>query len=90
MAYRPITPADTPCIKDMAMAADKERNMEINETPLPQILTSNELAEVLKISRAYAYQLMRTQQIRSVKIGRSLRVLRQDLDDFLKKSTWPK
>lgn len=64
--------------------------MEINETPLPQILTANELAEVLKISRAYAYQLMRTQQIRSVKIGRSLRVLRQDLDDFLKKSTWPK
>jgi len=60
--------------------------MEIKEAPLPQILTAEEVAEALKISRAYAYQLMRTQQIRSVKIGRSIRVLREDLDEFIKTS----
>jgi excisionase family DNA binding protein len=70
----------------MAMSADKENNMEFNETPLPQIMTANEVAKVLKISRAFAYQLMRTQQIRSIKMGRSIRVVKDDLDDFIKMS----
>jgi excisionase family DNA binding protein len=71
----------------MTMSPDKENDMEFNETPLPQIMTADEVAEVLRISRAFAYQLMRTQQIRSIKMGRSIRVVKDDLDDFIKTGT---
>lgn len=68
----------------------KENIMDIQHNDLPQILTASEVANVLKISRAFAYQLMRTQQIRTVNIGRAVRVLREDLADFIKKSAPPK
>jgi excisionase family DNA binding protein len=64
--------------------------MDIQHNNLPQILTAREVANVLKISRAFAYQLMRTQQIRTVNIGRAVRVLREDLADFINKSAPPK
>ena len=64
--------------------------MDIQHNNLPQILTASEVANVLKISRAFAYQLMRTQQIRTVNIGRAVRVLREDLADFINKSAPPK
>jgi excisionase family DNA binding protein len=64
--------------------------MDIQHNDLPQILTAREVANALKISRAFAYQLMRTQQIRTVNIGRAVRVLREDLADFINKSAPPK
>lgn len=48
-----------------------------------QLLTAQEIAKTLKISLAYAYQLMRTGQIRTVRIGRSVRVRASDLIEYI-------
>ena len=54
-----------------------------NENSLPAILTVPELSAVLRIGRASAYELVRCGRIRSLKIGRQLRVPRQAVLDFL-------
>ena len=58
--------------------------MEKTNTELTVLLTGEEIARILNVSRAYAYQLMRQQQIRTVKIGRSIRVRPEDLATFIK------
>jgi excisionase family DNA binding protein len=64
--------------------------MDYHQNSLPQILTANEVAEVLKISRAYAYQLMQTQQIPTLRIGRAVRVRWEDLQEFIQDNCVPK
>ena len=49
-----------------------------------KLLKANEVAEILGVSRSFAYQLMRRGQITSVRIGRSIRVRPDDLDLFIK------
>ena len=59
-------------------------------TPINPLLTGDEVSAILNISRAYAYQLMRTGEIPSVKIGRSVRVRREDLDAYIARNTTSK
>ena len=47
------------------------------------LLTGDEIAKILHVSRAYAYQLMRLKQIPTIKIGRSVRVRPEDLERFI-------
>lgn len=54
-----------------------------------RLLTARDLAEVLNISKAFAYKLMQTGEIRSVSIGSSRRVRRADLEDFILRNTQP-
>ena len=49
----------------------------------PLLLTAEEAAERLSISRTTAYELMRTGVLRSVKIGRSRRIPREALTEFV-------
>lgn len=53
------------------------------EENLPATLTVPEVSEVLRIGRNSAYQLIRCGRIRSLKIGRQLRVPRQAILDYL-------
>jgi excisionase family DNA binding protein len=55
----------------------------------PKLLTAKEVAEVLNISKAFAYKLMQTGQITTVCIGASRRVRTVDLEDFIRKNTQP-
>jgi len=48
-----------------------------------EFLTAAELAKILKISRALAYQLMKTKIIPSFSVGKTVRVRRKDLDAFV-------
>ncbi len=57
--------------------------MEKTNTQFSNLLTGEEIAEILHVSRAYAYQLMRQKQITTVKIGRSVRVRPEDLEQFI-------
>ena len=50
-----------------------------------QLLNGLQVAEILGISRAFAYKLMRSGRIPSVRIGRSIRVRPSDLDIFISK-----
>ncbi len=50
---------------------------------LESLLTADEVARILNISRSYAYLLMRRGDIPTVHIGRSARVRPSDLELFV-------
>ncbi len=54
-----------------------------------RLLTARDLAEVLNISKAFAYKLMQTGAIRTVFIGSTRRVRKADLEDFILQNTQP-
>jgi excisionase family DNA binding protein len=56
---------------------------EASNNQFTNLLTGEEIAKILHVSRAYAYQLMRQKQIPTVKIGRSVRVRPGDLEQFI-------
>ena len=52
---------------------------------LPMILRGEDLMPLLGIGRNTAYELIRSGQIRSVRIGRQIRIPREALLEFLRK-----
>ena len=52
---------------------------------LPMTLREEDLMPILCIGRNTAYQLIRSGQIRSVRIGRQIRIPREALLEFLRK-----
>ena len=54
-----------------------------------KLLNAKEVAEILNISKAFAYKLMQTGEIRTVAIGSSRRVRTVDLEDFILQNTKP-
>ena len=50
---------------------------------LPLVLRVDDLMSVLDIGRNTAYELIRSGQIRSVRVGRKLRIPKQAVEDFL-------
>jgi excisionase family DNA binding protein len=58
--------------------------------PLPdRLLTAVEVAKVLNVSRAFAYQLMRQGKIRTVFIAGARRVRPEDLYQFIQSNLSP-
>ena len=53
---------------------------------LPLVLRVEDLMPILDIGRNTAYELVRSGQIRSVKVGRQLRIPRNAIIEFLNKS----
>jgi excisionase family DNA binding protein len=51
------------------------------------LMTASEIASKLNISRSLAFQLMKKGEIRTVRFGRCVRVLPDDLTDFIKRNT---
>ena len=54
---------------------------------LPLTLTVEEAGKVLRVGRNTAYELVRCGQLRSIKVGRQLRVPKQALAEYLALST---
>lgn len=52
---------------------------------LPMTLRAEDLMPILGIGRNTAYELIRSGQIRSIRIGRQIRIPRDALLDFLRK-----
>ena len=50
---------------------------------LPTTFTVDELSSILRIGRNTAYELVRSGAIRSIKIGRQIRIPRQAVYDYL-------
>ena len=60
----------------------------VNKTKeLPLVLKVEDLMPILSIGRNMAYKLVRTGQIYSVRIGRSYRIPRNALEDYLRKTS---
>lgn len=55
---------------------------------LPLLLTVEEMASVLRIGRNPAYQLVRAGNIQSIRIGRSIRIPRNALIQFVERTTF--
>ena len=51
-----------------------------------RLLTGNEVAQKLNISRSFAFLLMKQGTIPTVRLGRLVRVRPADLDKFIKQS----
>ncbi len=52
---------------------------------LPKVLNVKDLAEALFISQNTAYNLVRSGQIHSIRIGRTYRIPREAVEEFLRK-----
>ena len=52
---------------------------------LPKVLNVKDLAEVLSVSQNTAYNLVRSGQVHSVRIGRAYRIPREAVYEFLRK-----
>ena len=52
---------------------------------LPKVLNVKDLAEILSVSHNTAYNLVRSGQVRSIRIGRTYRIPREAVDEFLQK-----
>ena len=53
------------------------------------LLRATEVARILNISRAMAYQLMQRGEIRTVRIGAARRVRREDLQRYIQENLSP-
>ncbi len=51
-----------------------------------RLLTAEEVAQILQVSKSFAYQLMKRNEIAVVRLGRSVRVRPEDLRRFIEGS----
>lgn len=54
-----------------------------NPDTLPLVLTVQQLTEILSISKNTAYDLIRSEKIKSVRVGRQIRISKDALLEFL-------
>ena len=52
---------------------------------LPKVLNVKDLVEILSVSQNTAYNLVRSGQVRNIRIGRAYRISRAAVDEFLQK-----
>jgi len=52
----------------------------------PEIMTLEQLAEYLQVSYQTVYKMVRNKEIRAVKVGRSYRVRKEDVDAYFENS----
>lgn len=52
-------------------------------TEYPDVLTVADIADILQIGRNSAYRLVKTHCIRSIRIGRCIRIPRKALEEYL-------
>ena len=53
-----------------------------NFNDIPLLLSVEQLTEVLGIGRNTAYQLVRSEKIKSIRIGRIIRIPRENIKEF--------
>lgn len=60
-----------------------DKKIPITPNNLPVVMSVQQLAEVLQIGRNSAYDLVKSGQIRSIRIGRTIRIPPSALIDYL-------
>ena len=56
---------------------------------VPDVLTVSELQKVLRIGRSTAYRLIKANEIQSIRIGRSIRVPKSSVIDYVSPAGGP-
>ena len=67
---------------------DKIKKKPNNKPNINRLLKPEEVAEILTISRSFAYLLMQSGQIPSVRIAKARRVRPEDLIEYINKNTY--
>jgi len=49
-----------------------------------EVLTVEEIAEIIKVDKRLVYKLLTSQKLKGRKVGREWRVLREDLEAYMK------
>jgi excisionase family DNA binding protein len=62
---------------------DQLQNQFVEFPKIEKLLKGNEVARLLNVSRSFAYLLMQTGHIPTVRLGRSIRVRPQDLIEYI-------
>jgi len=80
-------------LKNLIQINPKPRNEKINEDRVSlgsaspnSLLKAIEISKYLKMSKSGVYHLMQTGEIPVVKIGKSVRVREEDLEEYISKS----
>jgi excisionase family DNA binding protein len=55
-------------------------------TEIPPLLKAEQVADLLNVSLAYAYRLMQSGQIPTLKLGRAVRVQLEDLQSYIRQN----
>ena len=55
----------------------------------PVLITTQELAEVLRIGRTQAYSLLARGELRTIRVGRSLRIPCTEVDAYVRRKLGP-
>lgn len=58
-------------------------NAEPFQYPIERLLRPEDVASILNVSRSYAYTLLQTGELPAVRLGRSVRVRPQDLENYI-------
>jgi excisionase family DNA binding protein len=66
---------------------DKTKENSNNKPRTNRLLKAEEVPEILNISRSFAYLLMQSGQIPTVRLGKACRVRPEDLVDYIEKNT---
>ena len=57
---------------------------KLNRRPsIGKLLRAQDVAELLSVSRSFAYALMQSGQLPTVQLGRAVRVRPEDLEEFI-------
>ena len=59
----------------------------ISSNNYPKLLKAEQVAEILNISKAFVYQLIETGELPSIRLGRSVRVHPNVLEEMIQKSS---
>ncbi|MFZ2097734.1 MAG: helix-turn-helix domain-containing protein [Anaerolineales bacterium] len=65
---------------------DQIQNQLHEITQIEKLLKGNDVARLLNVSRSFAYLLMQTGHIPTVRLGRSIRVRPQDLVEYIEEN----
>jgi excisionase family DNA binding protein len=66
------------------MGTTTTRRKGIDESAPPGLMTPEQVAAYLGCGRTYAYELLRTGEVPSLKVGRLRRVRREDVDAYVR------
>lgn len=64
---------------------DTERQLTGTTTATEELLTVEQVQEFLKVGRTFAYSIVRSGELPSYRVGRLLRIRRQDVERWLEK-----
>ena len=65
------------------MAASDKTREHVNTVVEEELLTVEQVQQLLKVGRTFAYSLTKSGELPSYRVGRLLRVRRQDVDRWL-------